>query len=193
MFASEQPTTHNLRHVADLSQSSGESFISQWVQSLPDPMAQHGIISEFTHHPTSMAKVESQGPFAGETKLDAWLFKHSKFLRSHFKNGMQHTDASGTVFQHGDKDGVRHRSDTTDSAESRTEPGAADSAEGPAQRLENEGRLERDESDEIQVGEEAPGHAVNAVRDVNMQKGAKLRRGSLKKGMKWAFWYNGDQ
>ena len=150
-------------------------------------MAQHGIVSEFAHHPTSMAKVESQGPFAGETKLDAWLFKHSKFLRSHFQNGMQHTDANATVFQHEEP---RHRSDTTESAEMR--PDSAESTPSPAQRVEDEGRLEqeqeREQDDEIQVGEEAPGHAITTVRDVNLQRGGKLRRGSVKKGMKWAFW-----
>jgi hypothetical protein len=26
----------------------------------------------------------SSGPYAGETKIDAWLFEHSKFLRKHF-------------------------------------------------------------------------------------------------------------
>lgn len=148
-------------------------------------MAQHGIVSEFAHHPTSMAKVESQGPFAGETKLDAWLFKHSKFLRSHFQNGMQHTDASATVFQHEEP---RHRSDTTDSAESRPNP--AESTPNSAQRVKDEGRLEHEheQDDEIQVGEEAPGHAVTTIRDVNLQKGGKLRRGSTKRGRKWGFW-----
>lgn len=101
---------------------------------------------------------------------------------------MQHTEASATVFQHEDK--ARHRSDTTGSAESR--PGPEDSGPSSAQRVEDEGRLEQEQEqeDEIQVGEEAPGHTV---RDVELHKGTKLRRGSVKKGMKWAFWYNGNE
>jgi hypothetical protein len=190
MYISELSTPPTLRHASDLYQSSGKDFIPLWIQYLPDPsavMAQHGVVSEFAHHPTTMAKVESQGPFAGETKLDAWLFKHSKFLRAHFKNDAQHTEANTTVFEHEDR--LRHRSETT---------GSAESTPNPAQVVEDEGRLEHEpepenehdheQEDEIQVGEEAPGHAVTSVRDVNLQKGRKLRRGSARKRMKWAFW-----
>jgi hypothetical protein len=31
-----------------------------------------------------MSSTTSSGPFAGESKADAWLFEHSKFLRKHF-------------------------------------------------------------------------------------------------------------
>lgn len=195
MYISEHSTSSTPRHAPDLYQSSGKDFIPLWIQYLPDPsanMSQHGIVSEFTHHPATMAKVESQGPFAGETKLDAWLFKHSKFLRTHFKNAAQHTEANITVFEHEDR--TRHRSETT---------GSAESTPSPAQVVEDESRLEpeqehetepeQEQEDEIQVGEEAPGHTVTSVRDVNLQRGGKLRRGSGKKGMKWAFWNNGNE
>ena len=31
-----------------------------------------------------MSSLASSGPYVGETKADAWLFEHSKFLRKHF-------------------------------------------------------------------------------------------------------------
>lgn len=170
--------------------TSGEAFIPLWIRHLPPTaMAQHGIVSDFAHHPTSMAKVESAGPFVGETKLDAWLFKHSKFLRRNFKNGMQHTEASAMVFHGGEHEPeVRFRSDTTGSKESEVErPERTVEAEQEQEHVIQEHGLEAEEheDDGIQVGEEAPGHAVQNVRDVHLQKGTKLRRGSVRR---WAFW-----
>jgi hypothetical protein len=188
----------NIEPTLSLHHTSGPAFIAAWIQYLPDPMAQHphGAISEFAHHPTSMARVESQGPFVGETKLDAWLFKHSRFLRAHFKNAMQHTDASGTVFQHpssGMVDGPeqRVRSETTGSKVS----GSQQQQQQQEEEERHGEREDHDDVDEIQVGEEAPGHAVTRVQDVNLnlQKGGKLRRGSVRRGMRWAFWYSGDE
>lgn len=49
-------------------------------------------------HPMSAGQTKEKGPFAGETRTDAWLFEHSKFLRNHFKHN--HQDEFETKSKH---------------------------------------------------------------------------------------------
>ena len=115
--------------------------------------------------------------------MDVWIFSHSRFCRNHFRHAQAsglEPDQSQARFEHTTPTGRGGTESATSSAAAAVEENAATSMNGAVVASE-------------------PGEAVNVSTaggrgsSAEHKHGSGRRRSSVMKGLRWAFWYNGNE
>ena len=136
-------------------------------------MSPSTAVKEFAHHPLAGAQPETSGPYAGETRVDAWLLQHSKFLRGHVKHEEHFENEPANVKDTSFSGLGAHKDSVDTSATTATEPTAA--------------------AVPTETGElEEPNHNGNEAFDSEWHA-KNERRGTGMKALRKAFWYNGNK